>query len=109
MVRNNGISWHKLVGCFVDLAKNVWTRIDNITPVAVQVEANLQEQLSNHLHFRQEWAFTVLGRSRFESLHVHVAPEWLFATVAIFAITGFTAFDVKCHNVQMSSNFYASS
>ena len=44
----------------------------NSTADAVQVEANLQEQLSNHLHFRQEWAFINLGRSRFESLLAHV-------------------------------------
>ena len=53
----------------------------NSTADAVQVEANLQDQLSNNLHFRQEWAFTTLGRSRFESLLVHVSPELLLATV----------------------------
>ena len=49
----------------------------NSTVNSVQVE----EQLSNHLHFRQEWAFTTLGKSRFESLLIYVAPERLLDTV----------------------------
>ena len=42
---------------------------------AEQVEANLQEQLGNHLQFRQQWAFTTLGMSRFELLLAHGTPE----------------------------------
>ena len=42
---------------------------------AIHVEANL------HLHFRQEWAFTTLGMSRFVSLLAHVTSEWMLATV----------------------------
>ena len=47
----------------------------NATASDVQVEENLQEQLRHQLHFRQEWAFTTLGRSRFESLLAHVSIE----------------------------------
>ena len=48
---------------------------------AIQVEANLEEQLGDHLHFRQETVFTTLEWSRFESLLTHVAPEWSLAAV----------------------------
>ena len=53
----------------------------NSTASAVQVKANLLEQLRDHLNFRQEWTFNTLGRSRFESLLTHVAPEWLLTTM----------------------------
>ena len=59
---------------------------------AIQAEANLLDQLSNHSRFRQEREFTTSERSRFESLLVHVVPEWSRTTVGR---SRFESFDIQ--------------
>ena len=90
----------------------------NSTASAVQVEANLQEQLSDRWRFRQEWAFTTLRWSRFESLLAHVVPMWLlkwllvtcdeqpldsyFLPLKSRSRSRSAILDGKCQNLQMS-------
>ena len=54
---------------------------------AVQVEANLQEQLSDHLHFRQPWTVEMLTYGKMQHIAIItlelalVTLEWAFVAV----------------------------